>query len=149
MPPSAEPFEELVDQAVLARLQGWDQWRDTPALITRSLLKIDQYKRDLKDGAVLGVCRGSGDSVTPATHDEDGWRYEHEVVIVGYVEGDKNLIASTRMNRLRADARACLNADITLGGLVTSFMREGPSHTDDNTVEPQAIFQESWRAVRE
>lgn len=146
MPP--EPIEERVFAAVAARLasiQAGSLYWSTPALVTRSLLWIDQYAEALRTGPVLGVVRSSRNSLLqialPATF-EHGLR----VRLWGYVLGDATTVAGTKLARLRADTLRCLLADDTLGGLVRDCRPdpEGRMDTDDGELEPEGWFAETW-----
>lgn len=149
----AEPLREQIKAAMAARLAqivaGSDYW-SAPALVTRSLLMIDQYK----DFPVLGVVRSSGSLFEQVIQEEDSTRPEDafqdhlRVAIWGYVKGDLTIIADTRLERLWKDTVRCLLADATLGGLVMELRPDGPADTDDGALEPLGFFMQTWLAVR-
>jgi hypothetical protein len=151
MTPPVQPIRERIERAIAARLETMKEsaeYWSTPALVTRSLLDIDQYKLVLKTGPVLGVVRGSGSTREAASM--TSWADEHRVGIWGYVLGDDQLLAGDRLNRLWEDTVTCLlprDGEVgAFGGLVQDLRPDGPMDTDDGAREPFAFFRQHWLA---
>lgn len=155
----SEPLEERIAVAMLERLRtiqaGTVNYEDpdppasvvyhtTPALVTRSLLEIDQYS----DFPVYGLTRGSGSTyklLTPT-------KAERHLVfnIEGYVQGDVEAVAGavlahTRLARAWEDVRNCFRSNQTLNRLVLSVLPDGEMDTDDGALEPQGWFRQPYR----
>jgi hypothetical protein len=141
----AEPIREQILAAMADRL-GTIAWesnaRTVPALVTRALLSIDQYKAELEAGPVLGVMRSSGSTFEPMTLTSR--RHQVVVAVWGYVRGDATVGAGTWLERLWDDTVRVLLADPKLGGLAVDVELSGPTDTDDGALEPEAAFAQNW-----
>lgn len=150
--PATEPIEELVHAAMAERLRtikGGSTYWTTPALVTRSLLPIDQYEAF----PVLGVVRASGTVTARAAHQRSAYEHWLRVAVWGYVRGDHAgtpgaILASTWLAQLRRDATLCLAAVPTLGDLVHDLAPDpdAPVDTDDGALEPEGYFRQIWLA---
>jgi hypothetical protein len=159
MPPELEPLRERIKGAMVARLAamiaGPTYWY-TPALVTRKLVEVDQYKAELILGPVLGVVRSidstldEGESVVLVQEGFpliEGVVLHHFMVdIVAYVLGDGSIKADTQLERVWDDHWRCLRADTSLGALdgVKHLRPQGPMETDRGTWEPHAFFRQPW-----
>lgn len=162
--PAVEPRREIVTAAILDRLESiaaggvvgtWTCWY-TPSKLTRSLLRYDQYQGLLVSGPVYGVNRSDDSEVRlitnegqPLAHDMLGQRVLHHDLVVdisGYVLGDLEVPADTKLKRAWADHYECLLADPKLGGLVHALEPYGKEITDRAQWEPFGGFTQSWVA---
>lgn len=144
-----EPVRERVKAAIAARLEtipavGAPTYLTVPALVTRSLLSIDQYPTELESGPVLGVARSSGSTFEQATMTSR--RHRIVVTVWGYVKGG-DVIAETLLERLWDDVARCLLADPRLGGTVMDLDMIGATETDDGALEPLGFFAQDWAAI--
>jgi hypothetical protein len=151
MPPAVEPLEERIELAIAERLEtiaaGAMYW--TTPRVTRSLLRIDQYEgaaeADLV-GGILGVMRSSGSVIHAHDNRDDTLMHYHRVAVWGYVIGDAQVAAGTRLNRLFADHLRCLLAPETITVPILDIRPDPdmPRDTDDGAREPRAFFREHW-----
>ena len=146
MPPALVPIRDRIKDALVARLytikEGGDYWT-TPALVTRQLLAIDQYKTELATGPVLGVMRGSGSTLEQIAQPAE---FEHGLVVSvwGYVRGTDLAPADPALERLWDDVARCLLQETTLAGLVRDIRPTGTLDTDDGALEPHGFFAQDW-----
>jgi len=145
--PNLEPLRERVQIAVaerLTKIEAGDIYWATPALVTRSLLSVDQYKAELELGPVYGVTRSSESALSfqaqPDVY-QDLYRFTVEV----YVRLRDTVVAATWLERVWTDHVRCLLADPSLGGLVLD-LRPEVTETDDGVLEPEAWFRQGWLA---
>jgi hypothetical protein len=145
-----EPIQTQVLATVAERLAeiavvGAPTYRTAPALVTRSLLSIDQYQQELEVGPVLGVMRTSGCTFEPIT--QTSRRHRIRFTVWGYVRGDAVGPAGEWLDRLWDDTVRCLLTDPKLGGLVMDLDLDGGLDTDDGALEPQGFFAQDWAAL--
>lgn len=146
MPPS-EPMREKASAAVADRLAeivpGSLYW-SAPTAVKRDLLAPDQYLPE--DFPLLGINRGSGSAIEQITQPR-GYADHFVFTVTGYVRGDENTLADTKLWRLYQDTLNCLLSADTLGGLVLDLRPLGECHTDGGVLEPLALFEQDWIAL--